>query len=310
MSDAHTAIGWIGIGRMGQAMVERLLRAGQRVRVWNRTRARAESLRDLGADVADRLADLSACDTVFTTVAADADLLEVTVGEDGLLRQARAPRHLIDASTVSAQTSQRLRQAAAERGTVLLAAPVSGNAKVARAGRLSVAVSGPADAYAATEPLLRLIAGSVTYVGEGEVARLVKLAHNVLLGVVAQSLAEVTVLAERGGVSRATFLEFLNDSVLGSVFTRYKSPALVHLDFTPTFTTTLLRKDFDIGLSAARELETPMPIAAATYQAIQAAIGRGHGEDDFAALLVEQARNAGIELVPEDVKVDDGLGGP
>jgi 3-hydroxyisobutyrate dehydrogenase len=120
----------------------------------------------------------------------------------------------------------------------------------------------------------------------------------------------VTILAERGGVARATFLEFLNDSVLGSLFTRYKSPALVNLDFTPTFTTTLLRKDVELGLAAARELGAAMPIAAATHQAIQAAIGRGHGEEDFAALLVEQARNAGVELVAEDVKVDDGLGAP
>jgi 3-hydroxyisobutyrate dehydrogenase-like beta-hydroxyacid dehydrogenase len=308
MSDAHTEIGWIGIGRMGHAMAERLLRAGQRVRVWNRTRAKAESLRSLGAEVAEELADLSTCDTVFTTMAADTDLLAVTVGERGLLRQAAAPRYLVDVSTVSAETSERIRRTARERGTFLLAAPVSGNAKVVRAGRLSFAVSGPPDAFAATEPLLRMIAASVTYVGEGEVARLVKLAHNVLLGVVAQSLAEVTVLAERGGVPRATFLEFLNDSVLGSVFTRYKSPALVNLDFIPTFTTALLRKDLELGLAAARELGAPMPVAAVTHQAIQAAIGRGHGEEDFAALLVEQARNAGVELVAEDVKVDDGLG--
>jgi 3-hydroxyisobutyrate dehydrogenase-like beta-hydroxyacid dehydrogenase len=301
-------IGWCGIGRMGHAMAERLLRAGQPVRVWNRTRAKAESLRPSGAEVADELAELSTCDTVFTTMAADADLLAVTVGDGGFLRQTAAPRYLIDASTVSAETSERIRRAALERGTLLLAAPVSGNAKVVRAGRLSFAVSGPPEAFAATEPLLRLIGASVTYVGEGEVARLVKLAHNVLLAVVAQSLAEVTVLAEQGGVARATFLEFLNDSVLGSVFTRYKSPALVHLDFTPTFTTTLLRKDVELGLAAARDLGTAMPVAATTYQAIQAAIGRGHGAEDFAALVVEQARAAGIELVAEDVKVDDGLG--
>jgi 3-hydroxyisobutyrate dehydrogenase-like beta-hydroxyacid dehydrogenase len=310
MTDPYTGIGWIGIGRMGHAMAERLLRAGHTVRVWNRTRAKAESLRALGADVADHVADLSTCDTVFTTMAADADLLAVTLGEGGLLRQASSPRYLVDASTVSAETSERIRRAAHERGTHLLAAPVSGNAKVVRAGRLTFAVSGPPEAFAAAEPLLRTIGLSATYVGDGEVARLVKLAHNVLLGVVAQSLAEVTVLAERGGVSRATFLEFLNDSVLGSVFTRYKSPALVNLDFTPTFTTALLRKDVELGLAAARDVGNPMPIAAATYQAIQAAIGRGHGNEDFASLLVEQARNAGVELVTEDVKVDDGLGAP
>ena len=107
---------------------------------------------------------------------------------------------------------------------------------------------------------------SVTYVGEGDAARLAKICHNLMLGVVTQSLAEITVLAEKGGMSRAAFLEFLNDSVMGSTFTRYKSPAYVHLDYTPTFTPVLLRKDFDLGLAAARELDVPMPLAAATAQ--------------------------------------------
>ena len=118
----------------------------------------------------------------------------------------------------------------------MLAAPVSGNPKVARAGRLSIVASGPRDGFDAALPYLELLGRSVTYVGDGEVARLVKICHNLLLGIVAQSLAEITVLAERGGVARSDLLSFINDSVMGSVFTRYKTPALVNLDFTPTFT--------------------------------------------------------------------------
>ena len=170
-----------------------------------------------------------------------------------------------------------------------------------------MAVSGPLEAYKAVEELLCAVANSVTYVGERDVARLVKLAHNILLGVVTQSLAEVTVLAQQGGVSRAAFLEFMNGSVLGSTFTRYKTPALVNLDFTPTFTTDLLRKDFDLGLAAARALEVPLPVAALTQHLVQGTVGRGHGDEDFAALLIEQARSAGVELQSEEVDVDDGL---
>jgi 3-hydroxyisobutyrate dehydrogenase-like beta-hydroxyacid dehydrogenase len=289
-------------------MARRLLAGGQDLWVWNRTRAKAEDLTGLGATVVDTVAELADRDVVFTTVAADDDLLAVTLGEGGLLRQAKAPVYLVDSSTISAETSDRLRAAAAARGTTLLAAPVSGNAKVVDAGKLSIAVSGPQDAFDAVEPLLALI-GTVTYVGEKDLARLVKLAHNILLGVITQSLAEVTVLAQRGGVSRAAFLEFLNGSVLGSVFTRYKSPALVNLDLKPTFTTTLLRKDFDLGLAAARTLEVPLPVAAAAHQLVQAAVGRGHAGDDFASLLIEAARSAGLELEPENVAVDDGLHG-
>jgi 3-hydroxyisobutyrate dehydrogenase len=307
MSAERSRIGWIGTGRMGHAMVERLLAAGHDVHVWNRTRAKAVDLVGLGATVVATVADLADRDVVFTMVAADDDLIQVTLGEGGLLRQPAAPRYLVDSSTVGAETSRRVRVEAARRGTTMLAAPVSGNAKVVKSGRLSVAVSGPCEGYHAVEPLLLAIAGSATYVGEADVARLVKLAHNILLGVITQSLAEVTVLAQQGGVARSAFLEFINGSVLGSVFSRYKTPALVNLDLTPTFTTTLLRKDFDLGLAAARSLGVPMPVAAATHHLVQATVGRGHGEEDFAAAIVEQARDAGIELRPEAIAVDDGL---
>ena len=230
------------------------------------------------------------------------------LGERGLLsRDDTAPRVIVDSSTVSAEVSAQVRAEAAKRGTALVAAPVSGNGKVVAAGRLSVVASGPPEAFELVRPYLEAFGHSVTYVGQDDVARLVKLAHNIFLGVVTQSLAEVTVLAEKGGVPRAAFLDFLNNSVMGSVFTRYKTPAFVHLDLTPTFTPVLLRKDFDLGLEAARRMEVPMPVAALTHQIVQAAIGRGHVDEDFAVLLPEQAAAAGLQLSPEDTPVDDGL---
>jgi 3-hydroxyisobutyrate dehydrogenase len=125
--------------------------------------------------------------------------------------------------------------------------------------------------------------------------------------VVIQALSEITVLAERGGVSRAAFLGFLNDSVLGSEFSRYKSPALVNLDFHPSFTTVLLRKDLQLGLAAGRELGVPMPLAAAADMLIAQAVGAGYTGDDFATLILEQARRSGYALEAENVEVDDGL---
>ncbi|WP_329191310.1 NAD(P)-dependent oxidoreductase [Streptomyces sp. NBC_01435] len=309
----HTAqerprVGWIGTGRMGFRLAARLLDAGHDVAVFNRTRAKAEPLAERGATIVDRPADLADRDVVFTMVSASSDLETVTTGPGGVLTSPNAaPSVLVDSSTVSTQTSALVRKAAAKRGTGFLAAPVSGNPKVVAAGKLTVAVSGSREVFDRVEPLLALLGRGVTYVGEDEVARLVKIAHNVFLGVVTQSLAEITVLAEKGGVSRAAFLEFLNDSVMGSVYTRYKSPALVNLDFKPTFTMPLLRKDFDLGLSAARELEVPMPLAATTAQLVASAIGAGHVEEDFAALILEQARNSGVTLEAQDVPVDDGL---
>jgi 3-hydroxyisobutyrate dehydrogenase len=304
------SIGWIGAGRMGVQMASRLLDAGHDLAVYNRTMAKAAPLISRGAVPVESPADLAGRDIVFTMVSASDDLLQVTAGENGVLADpACAPGLIVDFTTVSMQASAAVREAGEKRGTEFLAAPVSGNPKVVRAGKLSLAVSGKLETFAAAEPLLSVFGHRVTYVGEDEVARLVKICHNVLLGVTIQALAEVTVLAEKGGASRAAFLDFINHSVLGSMFTRYKSPALVHLDFTPTFTNPLLLKDFDLGFAASRELEAPMPVAAAAAALVASAIGAGYRTEDFATVLLEQARRAGATLAPEDAEVDDGLAG-
>jgi 3-hydroxyisobutyrate dehydrogenase len=313
MTDTRTetsgrTVGWIGAGRMGAAMAIRLAGAGVPLTVWNRTRAKAEPLAAHGCAIADSIADLRSRDVVFTMVSTPADLKQVLLGDGGLLVDPdQLPEVVVDCSTVSTESSEAMRAACDERGIGFLAAPVSGNAKVVRAGGLSLVVSGPRTTYDRVAPLLAHIGRAVTYVGDGDTARLVKICHNLFLGVVTQSMAEITVLAERGGVSRAAFLEFLNNSVLGSTFTRYKTPAFVSLDFTPTFTPVLLRKDFDLGLAAARELDVPMPLAAATAQLVQATVSSGRIAEDFAILLDQQAASAGLRLKPEDVEVDDGL---
>jgi 3-hydroxyisobutyrate dehydrogenase-like beta-hydroxyacid dehydrogenase len=185
---------------------------------------------------------------------------------------------------------------------------VSGNAKVVKAGKLSFVVSGPRAAFDVAEPYLDAIGSKgASYVGEGDLARLVKICHNVFLGVVIQSLTEVTVLAEKGGVPRHAFLEFLNNSVMGSVFSRYKSPSLVNLDFAPTFTPVLLKKDLDLGLDAAERTGASMPVTAITRELVQSLIARGHVDDDFATLILQQADASGLKLVSENKQVDDGL---
>ncbi len=304
----RTRYGWIGAGRMGAALVRRLLDAGCDVAVYNRTRAKAEALAEHGATVVNTPADLADRDIVFTMVGGSDDFKQVVLGEGGLLsRPETAPRIIVDSTTISTEASLHVRAEAESRGVALLAAPVSGNPKVVESGKLTIVVSGPEAAWTEAEPVLSLLGKGVTYVGEGERARLAKICHNVMLGVVAQCLAEITVLAEKGGMSRAAFLEFLNNSVMGSTFTRYKTPALVNLDFTPTFTPHLLRKDFDLGLAAGHDLDVPMPVAATAAQAVQALIGHGFTDVDFAALLEQTARASGIELASEETAVDDGL---
>ncbi|MFF3735469.1 NAD(P)-dependent oxidoreductase [Streptomyces sp. NPDC002476] len=304
---SEMTVGWIGLGRMGTSMAGRLVSAGYDVSVWNRTRSKAEPLQRRGATVVDHIMDLADRDVVFTMVSTPAVLESVMLDEGGLLTGERVPRVIVDSSTVDAGTSERLREAAAAKGVAFIAAPVSGNDKVAAKGQLSIVASGPRDAFDSTRELLEAIGRSVTYVGEGERARLVKIAHNLFLGIVTQAMAEVTVLAEKGGISRTDFLTFLNDSVMGSVFTRYKTPAFVNLDLTPTFTPVLLQKDFDLGLGAARSMQVPVPVTALVGQIIAGAVAEGRVEEDFAVLLPLAARAAGLELAPDGTDVSDGL---
>jgi 3-hydroxyisobutyrate dehydrogenase len=300
-------LGWIGTGRMGFRLAERLLEAGCDLAVYNRTRSKAEPLVEKGGKLVSSPGDLADRDIVFTIVSGDDDFRAVTIGPDGVLAQSGAsPEIVIDSTTVSAGVSAEVREAAAKVSTSLLAAPVSGNPKVVKAGKLTLVCSGPRDAYDVAQPYLDVL-GASTYVGDGDAARLAKICHNLMLGVVSQSMAEITVLAEKAGLERSAFLEFLNKSVMGSVFTRYKAPAYVNLDFRPTFTTVLLRKDFELGLRAARELEVPMPVAALVHEIVQGVIGHGSTDDDFAILLEYQARAAGMKLEAENVEVPDGL---
>ncbi len=302
------SLGWIGLGRMGQAMVTRLLKAGHGVNVWNRTAAKAAPLAEQGARVVAAKQDLAGCDIVFTMVSTTDDLKEVLFAAGGLVTGAQKPKLVIDNSSISQEGSAEVRRQLEALGVAYLCAPVSGNAKVAKAGKLLLVASGPRALYDQAQPYLQALGRKVMWVGEGELARVWKIAHNTMFGVVIQNLCEITVLAEKAGIPRHLFLESINDSVLGSMYTRYKSPTLTNLTFDQvTFTPKLLLKDMDLGLGAARAHGVSMPAAAATRESISRMVGRGHEHIDFAVLLLETARDAGLELTPENVAVSDGL---
>jgi 3-hydroxyisobutyrate dehydrogenase len=317
MSKNTQKIGWIGTGRMGAPMAERLLKAGHDVTVWNRTRAKAEPLAAYGAKIAGSLAELASCDVVFSIVSAGKDLEQVYLGKDGVAAgSGKVPAVFVDCSTISVDESAAIRKRLKERGAEYVTAPVSGNAKVIKAGRLSSVVSGPEAACKAMMALMETIAPQgVSYVGEGDLARVCKIAHNVMLGVVIENLIEITLLTNKMGVPRHAFLAFLNNGVMGSMFTRYKTPALVNLDWTTTFTPELLRKDLDLGLELGRDLDVPMPVTAATREVLQSHFGAAqlqknpeeYLQKDFAALAETMALAAGMKLTPENKNVPTGL---
>ena len=311
-------IGWIGMGRMGFPMAERLLKAGYQVSIWNRTRSKAEPLAAKGGKVVDKLSDLADVDMLFSIVSTGKDLEEVYFGKEGVVagKNGKMPSVVIDCSTIAVEESAAIRQRLKERGADFVACPVSGNAKVIKAGKLSAVASGPEAAFRRAQAVIEVFApNGVSYVGDGELARVCKIAHNVLLGVLIENLIEITLLANKMGVPRHAFLAFMNNSVLGSMFTRYKTPALVNLDWTTTFTPELLRKDLDLGLKLGREHEVPMPVTAAMREMLQSHIGvamskpnpQEYLQKDFAALMETMALAAGMKLQSENKNVPTGL---
>src|SRR5579885_663731 len=318
MSKNSQKIGWIGVGRMGFQMVERLIKANHDVSIWNRTRSKAEPLAAHGGKIVDKLADLAGVDIVFAIVSEGKDLEEVYFGKDGVVTNAKGklPKIFVDCSSISVEDSVRIRARLKEHGVEFVCAPVSGNGLVIKAGKLSSVVSGPEAAAKAAMPIIEVFAPrGVSYVGDGELARICKIAHNVMLGVVIENLIEITLLANKMGVPRHAFLAFMNNGVMGSMFTAYKTPALVNLDWSTTFTPELLRKDLDLGLELGREWDVPMPVTAATREVLQTHCGaaklqkdpEAYLQKDFAALAETMALAAGMKLTPENKNVPTGL---
>jgi len=317
MVENKQKIGWIGVGRMGLPMAERLLKAGYDLAIWNRTRSKAEPLAKLGGKVVDNLVELKDVDVLFSIVSTGKDLDQVYFGKNSVTGHGgKLPKIFVDCSTISVEESAAIRDRLEQLGSDYVAAPVSGNAKVIKAGKLSAVISGSEAACKTVTPMLEAIAPrGVSYVGDGELARICKIAHNVMLGVVIENLIEITLLANKMGVPRHAFLAFMNNSVMGSMFTRYKSPALVNLDWTTTFTAELLRKDLDLGLALGREWDVPMPVTAAAREVLQSHFGAAtlkpdpeeYLQKDFAALMETMALASGMKLEPENVPVPTGL---
>ncbi|MCW5683115.1 MAG: NAD(P)-dependent oxidoreductase [Pseudolabrys sp.] len=318
MTDKKLKLGWIGVGRMGFQMAERLLKAGHDVSIWNRTKSKAEPLAKLGGKIVDNPVDLAGVDVLFTIVSAGPDLEEVYFGKNGIVTNAKGalPKIFVDCSTISVEDSVRISKRLKERGIELVASPVSGNGQVIKAGKLSAVVSGPEAAAKQVMPIVEVFAPKgVSYVGEGDLARICKIAHNVMLGVVIENLIEITLLANKMGVPRHAFLSFMNNGVMGSMFTAYKTPALVNLDWTTTFTPELLRKDLDLGLELGREWDVPMPVTAATREVLQQHIGKALSQpnskdilaQDFAKMAETMAELSGMKLESENKNLGTGL---
>jgi 3-hydroxyisobutyrate dehydrogenase-like beta-hydroxyacid dehydrogenase len=281
--DPRPTVGLIGLGNMGTAIAERLLDAGYPLLVSNRTPEKAEPLRARGAVVTASPEELTAQADVVITSLADDDALESVAAT--VVDAARPGTVLVDVSTVSPDASARVAARAEAASVDYLRAPVSGNPSVVRAGSLTFIVSGPRETLERVEPVLHAIGPTVHHVGDGEQARAVKLAINLMIAVLAQSISEALVLGEASGVSRAALLEVMGSSAVGAPFVKYKAQALLDDDYSATFTMTLMEKDIDLVLEAAARAGVGLPLAGELKGYLHAAVDAGYGDDDFIALF-------------------------
>ena len=286
----------LGLGKMGEPIARRLLDAGHELSVWNRTPGRAAGLAEAGARELDTPVEAwQGADVCVTMVLDDAALLEVTTGDGGLFTSGGEGRVLVDMSTVSPGGSRTVAEAADRAGVAFLRAPVSGNPSVVEAGNLGIMASGDEEVFRRVEPLVRDIGPNVFYVGGGEEARVLKLALNLMIAGNAQLIAEALVLGEAHGLDRATMLEVMGATAVGSPFVKYKTASLVRDDYGATFTGHAMWKDLAMALAAAHEAGAPLPVTATIQQLVEGCIGSGWGDLDLMALLPRLRREAGLE---------------
>ncbi len=289
-----STIGVVGLGKMGEPIARRLLGAGHTVAVFNRTAARADGLVELGATRLASPAEVwASADVCITMVADDAALRAVMLADDGLLGDGPEGRVVVDMSTVSISASREVAEAADAAGIAYLRAPVSGNPSVVEAGNLTIIVSGYGQAFERLEATLRDIGPHVFYLGPGEEARVLKLALNLMIAGTAEVMAEALVLGEASGLDRATMLEVMGASAVGSPFVKYKTAALVAEDYSATFTTSMMHKDLQLAIDAGQGVGVPLPVTALVGKLLEDCMATGMGDADLMALLPRLAREAG-----------------
>lgn len=300
---SETSVAFLGLGRMGAVMAARLLDAGTPLSVWNRTAAKCDPLVERGATALATVPDAAGSDAVFSMVLDDAALADLHDPSTGLFSgpaDARRLRVWIDGSTVSPAAAERAAEAAAAAGVSYVSAPISGNPGVVVSGKAIFALSGDDAGLEVAEELCLRIGRAAHPVGGRAEANVVKLCTNALLAVTMQSIAEIAVLGDMLGVSRAALMGFVNDSAIGSPFSTYKTRPIVTLDFPTAFTPEGQRKDIRLALELARDLELPLPVLTETEVAYTRLIAGGLGEgQDFATLVLNVARDAGHTLEPE-----------
>jgi 3-hydroxyisobutyrate dehydrogenase-like beta-hydroxyacid dehydrogenase len=277
-------LGFVGLGDMGSLIVPRLMAAGHEVAGWNRTKAKAAALIDAGMRWAETPAQAARdADMVFSIVTDGAAVTEVALGKDGVLSGLTKGAIFIDMSTIAPPTSRAVAAKFAEAGATMLDAPISGSPITVRAGQASIMVGGDAAAFERAKPVLLAIGPKVTHIGANGLACQMKIAVNLLLMVEVIAFGEAVALAEKGGVKREVALDAVLKSVAASPVLGYRGPFILdgQMPEKPLADVTLQQKDMLLALDLGRTLGSPVPLAAAANEMMNACRGLGIDHRDF-----------------------------
>ena len=277
-------IGFIGLGAMGQVIVPRMLAAGHAVTGWNRSSERAKPLLEKGMRWADTpRAVAAASDVTFSIVTDGAAVKKVALGENGVIAGIQPGGVYIDMGTISPEVTREVAAEFAQRGFVMLDAPLSGSPVTVEQGNASLMIGGDHATFERLEPLLRVIGPKVTYIGGSGQAVTMKLAVNLLLMVEVVAFGEAVALAEKGGVAREVALDAVLKSVTAAPVHGYRGPFILEgkMPKVPLADVTLQQKDMLLVLEMARKLGSPVPLAAATNEMMNACRGLGLDHNDF-----------------------------
>ncbi|MBD3917268.1 NAD(P)-dependent oxidoreductase [Paenibacillus sp. PR3] len=280
-----TSIGFIGLGTMGYAMAANLLSKGFEVTVYNRTAAKAEQLRELGAAIAATPAEAArGRSIVITMVSNDDSIRDVYDGETGIFSAVSEGTVIVDSSTISPDLARRLAADAADRGAVFLDAPVTGSKPAAEAGMLVFMVGGSAKAALAVEPVLLAMGRKVIPMGPSGSGAVAKLAHNTVVGINTAALMEGFAIAAKGGIDGGSFLELIQSGGAASKAAELKGSKLLDQDYSVQFALELMLKDLRLSSVLSDKLGVPTPLLEAAKSLYQVGDTAGHGQLDLSAV--------------------------
>ena len=295
MSHSSSKVAWVGLGKLGLPMANRIIQAGTAVQGFDLSAQRLALAEDIGITPHQSLASAVAeCGLVFVSIPDDRALISLCLEPGELIRHMAPGSILIETSTVSVEASARVAEAAKAQGIAYLRSPVSGNPVAAEAGTLSAMVSGPRDALEAAKPVFDAFTKAQYWLGDEEQARVAKLAINLMIAVSAGMLSEALTLARKGNIEWDAMLELISDSAVGSPMVKYKVPPLSQRDFTSTFSAAQMAKDLDLILNCAHGSGVSAPLAAQMREAYTALIATGHGDDDYIATVHHTERLSGL----------------